>query len=258
MRRTLRYVAMTRDERNVADGCFSTACYGYMTIAENLASIQERIGKAALRAGRDPTEIRLVAVSKTVSAESIQQAIAAGVTLLGENYVQEARNKIASIGKQVEWHFIGHLQSNKARYAVDLFSMIHSVDRLSLAEELDKEANKHGKIVPILIQVNISGEESKSGIDPHETLQLLERIAGLRHLSIQGLMTMPPWFEDPEDARPYFIALRKLREKLSREKIPGVALQELSMGMSGDFEVAIEEGATLMRIGTAIFGPRSY
>ena len=248
---------MTKDERNAADGCFSTACYGYMTIADNLSSIQERIGTAALRAARNPAEIRLVAVSKTVSAENIQQAIAAGVTMLGENYVQEARNKIARIGKQVEWHFIGHLQSNKARYAVDLFSMIHSVDRLSLAEELDQAANKHGKIVPILIQVNISGEESKSGINPQETLQLLKRIAGLQHLSIQGLMTMPPWFEDPEDARPYFIALRKLRDKLSREKMPGIALQELSMGMSGDFEVAIEEGATLVRIGTAIFGPRS-
>jgi pyridoxal phosphate enzyme (YggS family) len=228
-----------------------------MTIADNLSSIQERIGTAALRAARNPAEIRLVAVSKTVSAENIQQAIAAGVTILGENYVQEARNKIARVGKQVEWHFIGHLQSNKARYAVDLFSMIHSVDRLSLAEELDQAANKNGKIVPILIQVNISGEESKSGIDPQETLQLLKRIAGLQHLSIQGLMTMPPWFEDPEDARPYFIALRKLRDKLSREKMPGIALQELSMGMSGDFEVAIEEGATLVRIGTAIFGPRS-
>jgi len=228
-----------------------------MTIADNLASIQERISKAALRAGRDPSAIRLVAVSKTVSAESIQEAIAAGVTILGENYVQETRNKIARIGMQVEWHFIGHLQSNKARSAVDLFSMIHSVDRLSLAEELDQEANKQGKILPVLIQVNISGEESKSGIDPQGTLQLLERIAGLEHLSVQGLMTMPPWFEDPEDARPYFIALRKLREELANKKIHGVSLQELSMGMSGDFEVAIEEGATLVRVGTAIFGPRS-
>lgn len=229
-----------------------------MTIADNIASIQERISKSALRAGRNPAEIRLVAVSKTVSAESIQEAIAAGVTILGENYMQEARNKIARIEKQVEWHFIGHLQSNKAKYAVDLFSMIQSVDRLALAEELGQEANKRGKIVPVLIQVNISGEESKSGIDPQETLQLLERIAALQHLAVQGLMTMPPWFEDPEDARPYFNALRKLRKKLSREKIPGVALQELSMGMSGDFEVAIEEGATLVRIGTAIFGPRNY
>jgi len=229
-----------------------------MTIADNIASIQERISKSALRAGRDPAEIRLVAASKTISAESIQEAIAAGVTILGENYMQEARNKIARIEKQVEWHFIGHLQSNKAKYAVDLFSMIQSVDRLALAEELGQEANKRGKIVPVLIQVNISGEESKSGIDPQETLQLLERIAALQHLAVQGLMTMPPWFEDPEDARPYFSAMRKLREKLSREKIPGVALQELSMGMSGDFEVAIEEGATLVRIGTAIFGPRNY
>jgi hypothetical protein len=228
-----------------------------MTIADNLASIQERISKAALRADRDPAAIRLVAVSKTVSAESIQQAIAAGVTILGENYVQEARNKIARIGKQVEWHFIGHLQSNKAKYAVELFSMVHSVDRLSLAEELDQEANKQGKIVPVLIQVNISGEESKSGIDPQGTLQLLERIAALQHLAVHGLMAMPPWFEDPEDARPYFNALRKLREELANKKIHGVSLQELSMGMSGDFEVAIEEGATLVRVGTAIFGPRN-
>jgi len=228
-----------------------------MTIADNLASIQERISKAALRADRDPAAIRLVAVSKTVSAESIQQAIAAGVNILGENYVQEARNKIARIGKQVEWHFIGHLQSNKAKYAVELFSMVHSVDRLSLAEELDQEANKQGKIVPVLIQVNISGEESKSGIDPQGTLQLLERIAALQHLAVHGLMAMPPWFEDPEDARPYFNALRKLREELANKKIHGVSLQELSMGMSGDFEVAIEEGATLVRVGTAIFGPRS-
>ena len=228
-----------------------------MTVADNLASIQERISKAALRADRDPAAIRLVAVSKTVSAESIQQAIAAGVTILGENYVQEARNKIARIGKQVEWHFIGHLQSNKAKYAVELFSMVHSVDRLSLAEELDQEANKQGKIVPVLIQVNISGEESKSGIDPQGTLQLLERIAALQHLAVHGLMAMPPWFEDPEDARPYLNALRKLREELANKKIHGVSLQELSMGMSGDFEVAIEEGATLVRVGTAIFGPRN-
>ena len=228
-----------------------------MTIADNLASIQERISKAALRADRDPAAIRLVAVSKTVSTESIREAIAAGVTTLGENYVQEARNKIARIGKQVEWHFIGHLQSNKARSAVDLFSMIHSVDRLSLAEALNQEANKQGKFLPVLIQVNIAGEESKSGINPQETLQLLERIAGLQHLSVLGLMTMPPWFEDPEDARPHFNALRKLREELANKKIHGVSLQELSMGMSGDFEVAIEEGATLVRVGTAIFGPRN-
>ena len=229
-----------------------------MTIALNLASIQERISKAALRAGRDPAGIRLVAVSKTVSTENIEGAIAAGVTILGENYVQEARDKVARIRQPVAWHFIGHLQSNKAKYAVDLFSMVHSVDRLSLAEALDQEAHKRSKILPVLIQVNISGEESKSGINPQGTLQLLERIAALQHLSVQGLMTMPPWFEDPEDARPHFNALRKLREELANKKIYGVSLQELSMGMSGDFEVAIEEGATLVRIGTALFGPRSH
>jgi hypothetical protein len=228
-----------------------------MTIALNLASIQERIRKAALRSGRDPAGIRLVAVSKTVAAENIQGAIAAGITILGENYVQEARDKIARVERQVAWHFIGHLQSNKAKYAVELFSMVHSVDRLSLAEALDQEAHKQGKILPVLIQVNISGEESKSGINPQGALQLLERIAGLPHLSVQGLMTMPPWFDDPEDARPYFISLRKLRDELVSKKIPGVSLPELSMGMSGDFEVAIEEGATLVRIGTAIFGPRN-
>jgi hypothetical protein len=229
-----------------------------MTIALNLASIHERIRKAALRSGRDPAGIRLVAVSKTVAAENIQGAIAAGITILGENYVQEARDIIARVERQVAWHFIGHLQSNKAKYAVALFSMVHSVDRLSLAEALDQEAHKRSKILPVLIQINISGEESKSGINPQGTLQLLERIAGLQHLCVQGLMTMPPWFDDPEDARPYFISLRKLREELAEKKIPGVSLQELSMGMSGDFEVAIEEGATLVRIGTAIFGSRNY
>ncbi len=227
-----------------------------MTIADNVASVQERIRNAARRAGRNPADIRLVAVSKTVSADCIQAAIAAGVTIFGENYVQEARPKIAQIGQRVAWHFIGHLQTNKAKYAVDLFSMVHSVDRVLLAEVLNQEAQKRGKILPVLIQVNISQEESKSGIDPQGALELIERIAAFKHLALQGLMTMPPWFDEPEKARPYFIALRNLREELAAKRIPGVSLRELSMGMSGDFEVAIEEGATLVRIGTAIFGPR--
>jgi hypothetical protein len=229
-----------------------------MTIVDNIGSIQERIGNAARRVGRKPADIRLVAVSKTVPVERIQEALAAGVTILGENYVQEARTKIAQIGQQVEWHFIGHLQSNKAKSAVELFSMIHTVDRLSLAAALNREAQKRGTILPVLIQVNISGEESKSGIDPQGTLELVERIAEFTHLSLQGLMTMPPWFDNPEDARPYFIALRNLRDEIASKKIPGVSLHELSMGMTGDFEVAIEEGATLVRIGTAIFGTRGY
>jgi PLP dependent protein len=228
-----------------------------MTIADNLARIQERINQAVFRCGRQPEEIRLVAVSKTVPAERIREAASAGVVLLGENYIQEAREKIALIGTRMEWHFIGHLQSNKAKLAVELFSMIHSVDRMTLAEELDKEAGKRNRILSVLIQVNISGEETKSGIDAAGTRQLVQQAAQLPHLSVQGLMTMPPWFEDPEDARPYFRALRKLRDELAAEHIPAGSLQELSMGMSGDFEVAIEEGATLVRIGTAIFGERA-
>ena len=228
-------------------------------IAQNIRRIQERIAEAAEACGRAPGEIALLAISKTFPSEAILQAAEAGLHQFGENRVQEAEAKILHFREllKLEWHLVGHLQSNKARSAVDLFSMIHSVDRLSLAEALSQEANKQGKILPVLIQVNISGEESKSGINPQETLQLLERIAGLQHLSVQGLMTMPPWFEDPENARPYFNALRKLREELANKKIHGVSLQELSMGMSGDFEVAIEEGATLVRVGTAIFGPRN-
>jgi len=227
-----------------------------MVIADNLRTVKSRIKAAALRCGRQPEDIRLVAVSKNVPAERIRDAVSAGAMILGENYIQEAREKIALISIQAEWHFIGHLQSNKAKFAAELFSMIHSVDRVSLAEELSKEARKRNKILPVLIQVNISGEETKSGIDPSGTRQLVQQAALLPSLSAQGLMTMPPWFENPEEARPYFRALRKLRDGLAAEKIPNVSLTELSMGMSGDFEVAIEEGATLVRIGTAIFGER--
>jgi PLP dependent protein len=227
-----------------------------MSIADNLTRIQERIKKTALRCGRQPDEVRLVAVSKTVPLEMMREAVSAGAAILGENYIQEARDKIALIGGACAWHFIGHLQSNKAKLAAELFSLIHSVDRIALAEALNKEAANKNKILPILIQVNISGEETKSGIDPSGTRQLVQQAALLPHLSVQGLMTMPPWFESPEDARPYFRALRKLRDELAGEHIPNASLEELSMGMSGDFEVAIEEGATLVRIGTAIFGER--
>lgn len=227
-----------------------------MAISENLAAVTERMRQAALRCRRNPGEIRLVAVSKTVSPEKIREAIKAGVTILGENYIQEARKKIEEIGGAIEWHFIGHLQSNKVKYAVDLFTMIHSVDSVSLAEELNRAAEKRNKIIPVLVQVNISGEETKSGINPEETARLLTELSSMDRLSVRGLMTMPPWFENQEAARPYFIALRKLRDELSERHIKNITLRELSMGMSGDFEVAIEEGATLVRVGTAIFGPR--
>ena len=222
-----------------------------------LQTVKERIETAARFCGRNPETIRLVAVSKTVPAARVRQAIQAGVTILGENYVQEARTKFNElVTTPVSWHFIGHLQSNKAKYAVRLFDLIHSVDTLKLARELDKQSRKINKIQEILIQVNISEEASKSGINAKDTLNLLKEISPLENLSVKGLMTMPPFFNMPEKVRPYFTALRESRDRLEQHGVLNVALNELSMGMTGDFEVAIQEGATLVRIGTAIFGKR--
>jgi len=227
------------------------------SIGTRFRLVKERIRKAALGCGRDPEEIKLVAVSKTVPVERIQEAIAAGATILGENYIQEARAKIESIGTgSISWHFIGHLQTNKAKYAVRLFDIIHSVDSLKLAQELDRRARSIGKVQDILIQVNISHESTKSGIDPEKTIELIRSIAPLKNLSIRGLMTMPPYFNDPERTRPFFRALKELQELILREGIPNIEMTELSMGMTGDFETAISEGATIVRIGTAIFGER--
>jgi hypothetical protein len=225
-------------------------------VKDNLARIRERIEAAARRAGRDPGAVRLVAVSKTVGAEKIREAVEAGAQVLGENYLQEAQKKIEVLGPGISWHFIGHLQKNKAKYAVRLFDLIHSVDSLALAEELDRAAEKNGKVQEILLQADLSGEATKFGAGEGEILQIAERIQGLKNVSVKGLMTMPPFSDDPEDSRPYFRKLRSLRDRLARMKIPGISQEDLSMGMSGDFEVAIEEGATLVRIGTAVFGPR--
>ncbi len=213
----------------------------------------ERIDKAARRVGRDPKEIRLVAVSKTVETARIQDAIEAGVSILGENYVQEAQKKIEAIGRPVAWHFIGHLQSNKAKYAVRLFDMIHSLDSFPLAEEINRRAEKEGCSIKVMIEVNLSGEPTKFGMEEVRVLGLVKRILDLDHLSLEGLMTMPPYFDSPEMSRPYYIQLRELKEKIIKE---GILMKELSMGMSNDFEIAIEEGATYVRVGTAIFGPR--
>ena len=229
----------------------------HLLIAENLKTVKDKIAQAALRAGRNPQEVQLVAVSKTVSGERLQQAIEAGVTILGESYMQEARKKIGELGNPVRWDFIGHLQGNKVGYAVDLFEVIHSVDRLSLARALSARAAKKRKTVRILVQVNISGEGAKSGIDTGGVNTLVSHIASLPNLTLEGLMTMPPYCTDPQKARPYFVALRKLRDTLMAEQGNRIDLKELSMGMSGDFEVAVEEGATLVRVGTAIFGDRS-
>ena len=222
-----------------------------------LDTIRERIRRSAENCGRDAKHIQLVAVSKTRAADRVKSAIEAGVTILGENYVQEARDKIDLLAScPVSWHFIGHLQKNKAKVAVGLFDLIHSVDSLNLANELNRQAGKIDKIQEILIQVNIGNEPSKSGVSVSETIQLIQGISCLENLMIKGLMAMPPFFDDPERARPCFSALRQLRDQIMDQHIPNVSMNELSMGMTGDFEVAIEEGATLVRIGTAIFGER--
>ena len=215
------------------------------------------IQKAAIRSGRDPETVRLVGVSKTMSAEQIKKAIEAGVTILGENYIQEAREKFNALAAyNVSWHFIGHLQTNKAKYAVRLFDLIHSIDSIKLARELNKQAQKINKIQDILIQVNISQESTKSGTYVEAVSDLIEGISDLNNLRVRGLMTLPPFFNAPEKVRPYFIALRDLRSQLQTHQWHNVTMQELSMGMTGDFQAAIEEGATLVRIGTAIFGQR--
>lgn len=224
---------------------------------KRIQDVNRRIENAAQASGRSPHSIRLVAVSKTIPAERVKEAIDAGITLFGENYVQEARAKFNELyAYHPSWHFVGHLQSNKAKYAVRLFDLIHSVDSLKLSKELHKQAKKINKTQDVLIQVNMSGETSKSGIDPVDAGHLINEISSLENLAVKGLMTMPPFFNDPDTVRPYFSALRDLRDQLKNESPPNVSLDELSMGMTGDYEVAIAEGATLVRIGTAIFGKR--
>jgi pyridoxal phosphate enzyme (YggS family) len=225
-------------------------------ISQNLEEIKRRIREAALGAGRDPAEVRLVAVTKTVTLDRLQEAVAAGHTLFGENYVQEAKRKIADLGSGLTWHFIGHLQSNKAKAAVEVFDLIHSVDRVRLAQALEQAATRQGKIQNILLQVNLAGEASKSGTAPEAARELLSAISEMPHLEVLGLMTMPPRLDEPEQVRPYFRALRELRDRLRDLRLVDGDLPELSMGMTGDFEVAVAEGATLVRIGTAIFGQR--
>ncbi len=226
------------------------------TIAENLARVRERIEAAANRAGRDPQTIRLVAVTKTVEPERIWEALEAGAKTFGENYIQEAQKKIPLLGPQASWHFIGHLQKNKAKYAVRLFELIHSVDGLDLAEELNRAAQKEGKIQTILLQVDLGGEETKFGAPEETVIEICKKISALEGVRVKGLMTLPPFSDEPEDSRPYFKKLRLLRDRITELKIPRIFMEELSMGISGDFEVAIEEGATFVRVGTAIFGPR--
>jgi len=226
-------------------------------VGGNYRGILDRITAAAKKVRRDPREIRLLAAAKSQSVEAIRAALAAGVRLVGENYVQEAADKKRLISDSVEWHMIGHLQRNKVRAALDLFDVIESLDTLALARELDKEGEKRGKTIRVLVEVNLGGEESKSGVAKEQTQALMEALSELSHISIEGLMTVPPFRENLEAVRPYFRELRELRDQLGRLSLPNVELKELSMGMTHDYTVAIEEGATIVRIGTALFGPRS-
>ena len=231
-----------------------------MSIAANVAIIRERIAGAAARVGRNPDSITLMAVSKTVEPERIKQAYAAGIRVFGENRVQEFAEKAAALTdmKDTEWHLIGHLQSNKAKKATELFQAVDSVDSLRLAERLNQAAEQTGKKLAVLIEIKVGEEESKAGIpiDSPELENILRAAPQLAYLQIRGLMTVPPFTEDPEGARPYFRLLRDLRDTIAARKLPGIAMDVLSMGMSHDFEVAIEEGSTCVRVGSAIFGSR--
>ncbi|HEX3625221.1 MAG TPA: YggS family pyridoxal phosphate-dependent enzyme [Verrucomicrobiae bacterium] len=225
-----------------------------MIFADNLAAIQQRIQAACDRAGREIQSVLLLAVSKTQPAEAIDEAVRCGQIFFGENKVQEAKAKIPSSPGRARWHFIGHLQSNKARDAAALFEMIHSVDSLDLAREISKRCEQASKEMPVLLEVNVAGESSKFGYQPDRLLAELKELQSLPRISLQGLMTIPPFATDPEKSRAHFRRLRELKEQC--EELLGAPLPHLSMGMSGDFEIAIEEGSTIVRIGTALFGPR--
>ena len=223
----------------------------------NIARVEERISAACQRSGRRREDVRLVAVSKTHPAELIRAAFEAGVHDFGENRVQEAKSKLSELADLgATWHLVGHLQSNKARMARELFHWVHSLDSLHLAEKLMQAAPPGGARLPVLIEVNLGEETSKAGVRAGEVAALAEQVAPLETLELRGLMVIPPFFENPEDVRPYFRQLRALARDLERRNLPNVSMQELSMGMSHDFELAIEEGATMVRIGTAIFGAR--
>lgn len=209
-----------------------------------------------MRSNRDAGQIRLLAAAKSQSVDSIRAALKAGVRLIGENYVQEAAAKQRQINEAVEWHMIGHLQRNKAPKAVELFDLIESLDSVELAREIAKEGRKKGRTVRALIEVNLAGEESKSGLVKAKISDLVTAVGELPFLKVEGLMTVPPYKENPEDVRPYFRELREIQLRLSEQRLANVELKELSMGMSHDYTVAIEEGATIVRIGTALFGPR--
>ena len=226
----------------------------------NLENVRGRIAAAAARAGRQAADVKLIAVSKTHPASLVREAITGGCTVFGENKVQEAEGKILEVGREgVEWHLIGHLQSNKARKAVQLFDVIHSLDSVDLAQKLERICTEENRArLPVLIQVDLAGEATKSGIANAELGPLIDYLGGCERLNLKGLMVLPPFFDDPEATRPYFNRLREIRDRLAKEGAFQNGPGDLSMGMSHDFEVAVEEGATMVRVGTAIFGEREY
>jgi PLP dependent protein len=232
-----------------------------VSVADNIARVREQITSAIRRAGRDSSSVTLMAVSKTFPPEAIREAYAAGIRIFGENRVQEFAGKIDGLRDlaDADWHLIGHLQSNKTTKATELFGAIDSLDSAKLAERLNAAAQLANKILPVLIEINVGGEAAKSGVPPHseELEKILISAPTWKHLAIRGLMTVPPYAEDPEQARPFFRRLRRIRDEIAARKLPSISMDVLSMGMSHDFEVAIEEGSTCVRVGTAIFGTRT-
>ncbi|MFO7151629.1 MAG: YggS family pyridoxal phosphate-dependent enzyme [Bacillota bacterium] len=226
------------------------------SIEKNIEDLRLRVKEAAEKSGRREEDIKIVAVTKTVPPEKIQIAVDKGLRILGENRVQEAQGKIEAVKGDVTWHMIGHLQKNKVKYAVKIFSMIQSVDSYELAAEIDKRAAMLGKVMDVLVQVNIGKEETKFGAEYEETPELIKKISELEHIRVRGLMAIPPFKENPEDVRPFFKKMRELFMELKNLNLQNVEMEILSMGMTHDFHVAIEEGANMIRIGSGIFGPR--
>lgn len=227
-------------------------------ITDRYDEVKARIEAACARAGRNPEDVTLVAVSKTKPEEDIQALYDYGVRDFGENYIQELRTKHDDLPKDIRWHMIGHLQRNKVKYIADYVTMIHAVDTLPLAETIEKEGVRFDRIIPVLIEVNVAGEESKFGVTPENCVTFAEQFAGFPHIRLEGLMTSAPFVENPEDNRPVFRKLRQLAVDINKKNIDNVDMRVLSMGMTNDFEVAVEEGATMVRVGTAIFGARDY
>jgi len=223
-------------------------------IKNNIRIIKEKIKKAALKTNRNPEKIKLVAVTKTVTIEQIKEAINAGIKIIGENKVHEAKEKYHILTADIEWHLVGHLQTNKVKYAVEIFDLIHSVDSVKLAKEIDKRSLQFGKISNVLIEVNVSGEDTKYGIKPEEAELFIKKISEFPRILVRGLMTIAPMVKDKEETRPYFGKLRELSEEIKSKNIRNVKMDYLSMGMTEDFEIAIEEGANMVRIGRGIFG----